>query len=364
VRIELSRNGGTSYETLFASTANDGLESWVVTAPMTANALVKVSSVDMPAVVDQSNAPFTIRVEYAVFMGVILRDNGNEVDTLEFGTAPGATDGIDEVFGEYELPPVPPVGAFDVRWQIVGVEGARRDIRDTLGGTRQQVTYTGRVQPGEGGYPFYLRWSAAQLPATGSFTLKYLSDDTLRYVNMRQQDSAVIGDASTFQIIYTLGTTVHLLVQQGWNVVSVPVTVDDVRRSAVFPTSVPNAFAYTPSGYVARDTLDYGVGYWLKFPSTQSISLTGGERNQDTIDVATGWNMIGSISDPVPVGSIVQIPSGIVVSSYFGYGSTGYTPATTIEPMKGYWVKVNQSGQLVLIGSVSAHPARMSTGVR
>jgi hypothetical protein len=363
VKIELSRNGGGSYETLFASTANDGSEPWVVTEPMTANALMKISSVSNPSVFDVSNSPFTIRVDFIVLTKIILRDNGGETDSLDFGTAPGATDGIDEIFGEYELPPIPPFGVFDVRWQVSGIQGMKRDIRDTLGGSRELATYTGKLQAGEGGFPFHLRWNPLELPDSGSFILRYLAE-TLISINMKQQDSAVITDAETFQVIYSLGTTVSSTVQQGWNIVSVPVTVADLRKIEVFPTSTSNAFAYGPSGYVARDTLDYGVGYWLKFDLAQAVSVTGGTRSQDTIDVVTGWNIIGSISDPVTVGSIVQIPSGIVVSSYFGYGSTGYTPATTIEPMKGYWVKVNQNGQLVLIGGAIARPARTSTGTQ
>jgi hypothetical protein len=363
VKIELSRDGGGSYATLFASTANDGSESWLVTEPITSNAVMRISSVSMPAVFDVSNSSFTININFTLLARMVLRDNGGDADSLEFGTAEGATDGIDTQFGEYELPPIPPFGVFDVRWQVSGIQGMKRDIRDTLGGSRELATYTGKLQAGEGGFPFHLRWNPLELPDSGSFILRYLAE-TLISINMKQQDSAVITDAETFQVIYSLGTTVSSTVQQGWNIVSVPVTVADLRKIEVFPTSTSNAFAYGPSGYVARDTLDYGVGYWLKFDLAQAVSVTGGTRSQDTIDVVTGWNIIGSISDPVTVGSIVQIPSGIVVSSYFGYGSTGYTPATTIEPMKGYWVKVNQSGQLVLIGSVSAHPARMSTGVR
>jgi hypothetical protein len=80
------------------------------------------------------------------------------------------------------------------------------------------------------------------------------------------------------------------------------------------------------------------------------VSIPGQPLAADTIDVAQGWNMIGSISTSVPVGNIVQIPTGIVASQYFGYTGGMYNPATTIDPMKGYWVKVNQNGRLVLSG--------------
>jgi hypothetical protein len=61
IEIELNRNyPGGSWETLFASTANDGTEPWTVTSPVTSNARIRVSSVSQPTVNDVSDANFTI----------------------------------------------------------------------------------------------------------------------------------------------------------------------------------------------------------------------------------------------------------------------------------------------------------------
>jgi len=60
VRIELSRDGGATWSPLFTSTPNDGLQSWNVEGPATAQALIRVASVFVPAVSDTSDAPFTI----------------------------------------------------------------------------------------------------------------------------------------------------------------------------------------------------------------------------------------------------------------------------------------------------------------
>jgi hypothetical protein len=60
VKIELSRNGGATFETLFADTPNDGSQSWTVTGPATTQARVKISSVANPSVNDLSNANFTL----------------------------------------------------------------------------------------------------------------------------------------------------------------------------------------------------------------------------------------------------------------------------------------------------------------
>ena len=137
-------------------------------------------------------------------------------------------------------------------------------------------------------------------------------------------------------------------VSTNWNLLSLPLTVANPVRAVVFPPAISSAFAFDQnSGYVVRDTLRYGEGFWLKFPSSQNISITGTARLQDSIAVRAGWNLIGAISSPVPTGSIVQIPSGIVASSYYGYNGA-YAVADTLFPGKGYWIKVSGTGHLVL----------------
>ncbi len=60
VKIELSRNGGTTYETLVANTSNDGSQTWTVSGSVTTQARIRISSVATPSVNDTSNANFTI----------------------------------------------------------------------------------------------------------------------------------------------------------------------------------------------------------------------------------------------------------------------------------------------------------------
>lgn len=141
-------------------------------------------------------------------------------------------------------------------------------------------------------------------------------------------------------------------VAAGWNMISLPVTVPDNHKQVLFPTATSNAFAYTGS-YVTRDTLSILTGYWLKFGGTQNISLTGVARVQDSIAVATGWNMIGSIGYPVLTSSITSDPGGMSVSQFFGYKQS-YVTTDTIYPGKGYWVKVDQPGKLFLSSNASS----------
>ncbi len=142
--------------------------------------------------------------------------------------------------------------------------------------------------------------------------------------------------------------TQTISVREGWNIISVPLTVADARASSLFPAASSAAYGFDPTqGYVVRDTLQNGVGYWLKFPSAQNDSIRGGVRNQDSLTVYAGWNLVGSISSSAIADSIIQIPPGIVLSSYYRYHGT-YSSADTLEPGGAYWVKISQNGRLVL----------------
>ena len=93
------------------------------------------------------------------------------------------------------------------------------------------------------------------------------------YWRVQGKNSFGNGSYSTVWSFTTDQTTGSYHMMKGWNLLSLPLTVNNPRRDALFPTAVSNAFAYNPaSGYIARDTLIVGVGYWLKF----SDSLTGG----------------------------------------------------------------------------------------
>jgi poly(beta-D-mannuronate) lyase len=135
-------------------------------------------------------------------------------------------------------------------------------------------------------------------------------------------------------------------INNSWNLVSVPVWAQSFIKDSVFQTAISNAYTFN-AGYVAKDTLQNGVGYWLKFPSIDTLSITGVPIYLDTIDVQSGWNLIGSISSEVSVTLIATVPDGILTSSFYGYKS-GYVVTPYIKPGKGYWIKVKEAGKLIL----------------
>jgi hypothetical protein len=60
VNIELSRNNGSSWETLFTGTDNDGSEDWNVDGATTSQALIRLTSVADDSEFDRSDAVFNI----------------------------------------------------------------------------------------------------------------------------------------------------------------------------------------------------------------------------------------------------------------------------------------------------------------
>jgi len=162
-----------------------------------------------------------------------------------------------------------------------------------------------------------------------------------------------VTDNHTIAVRFITGEFVasEISVQPGWNLVSVPLTMTDCHRTALFPTSVSEAFAYQGS-YVIRDVLLNCVGYWMRFAAAEVITHHGMSRVCDTVNVSDGWNMIGVLSNPTIASDVISIPPGIIHSRFFGYNGA-YGMVSTLQPGLGYWVKTAGGGKIILNSSSS-----------
>ena len=155
------------------------------------------------------------------------------------------------------------------------------------------------------------------------------------------------------------GTTssMEYMAEASWNMVSVPLIVSDFTKTAVYPSAISAAFAYA-AGYISTGTLENSVGYWVRFDSAESVLIQGTGITEDSADVTQGWNMIGCLSYPVLTSEIEGVSPTTVVASIFGYSpGSGYFAEDTLKPGYGYWVKVSNTGKLVLkTGSVMLEP--------
>lgn len=135
-------------------------------------------------------------------------------------------------------------------------------------------------------------------------------------------------------------------INNGWNILSVPLFASDMTGTTLFPTSISPFYAYN-SGYSQVTILENGKGYWAKFDSSQTVTITGYHVPGNDISVNQGWNMIGPFANEVLVSGLTTVPPNILSSPFYGYEG-GYVIPTTLLPGKGYWIKANQNGVIQL----------------
>ena len=138
--------------------------------------------------------------------------------------------------------------------------------------------------------------------------------------------------------------------QSGWNLISLPVEVEDNHYQSIFPNSEPGTlYSFTDNVYSWETEMNYGQGYWLFFNLEGTEVLTGECVSSLTISMNEGWNMISTGSYSVDISDIGD-PGGIIIeNAVFGFDENYFIPAT-LEPGQGYWLRTNSTG-FMTIGS-------------
>ncbi len=170
-------------------------------------------------------------------------------------------------------------------------------------------------------------------------------------------DTAIFAQSANPFTIYFDGTIVS--VKNRWNLVSLPVEVTDHSRTTLFPGATSDAFGYETS-YVTKDSIAEGHGYWIKYNSDNIIPISGDTLDNATINISAGWNLIGSLTNPINVGTINTVPPGIITTNFYGYNGS-YFPTDSLLQGNGYWVKTNSPGTMTLS---SASIAKRTTNPR
>ncbi len=107
--------------------------------------------------------------------------------------------------------------------------------------------------------------------------------------------------------------------------------------------------------------MEFGRGYWLKSTSLEAILIGLSQPSYEWATLngigepaAYGWNMIGSMFKSLLLPAVQVTPAG-GLKAIFGWDpSAGYIIPTSIEPGKGYWVRVDPDTKLKMtISSVT-----------
>ncbi len=143
------------------------------------------------------------------------------------------------------------------------------------------------------------------------------------------------------------GFTVNVAVNDGWNLIGLPVMVSDSHYHSVFPTSVSGTLYGYEGVYTEEEYLINGNGYWLRFNENENINLSGQEITTLSISLSEGWNLITGISQEFETDDIDD-PQGLIISGTFYEFNGTYNNVTSLEPGNGYWVKANSAGMITL----------------
>ena len=130
-----------------------------------------------------------------------------------------------------------------------------------------------------------------------------------------------------------------------WNLVSVPVEMEDYSYSSLFPNSTEGTLYSFSDGYVSEETLTPLVGYWINLIEGDSLSFSGERLFPSTLSLQSQWNLIGSMSKS---GSLSDPNEIIIPGTLYGFNN-GYFSTETIESGRGYWVSTSSEGDVELI---------------
>jgi photosystem II stability/assembly factor-like uncharacterized protein len=410
VRLQYQTSPAGIWQTIVASTpASAGTFAWAIPNAPTTQARVRISDPFDGNPIDSSTTTFTISVAAISATPESLAfdttDVGNlAADTIRLfngGTAPLVVSSVS--VGTVHFAPgrtsftIPPGGSDTLSVVFSPVASGR--IVDTLVVANSSPVASFRlplsgeakygipsqITPQNGaqfvGTPVWFSWNAVptalayrlQVAADSGFMAPLVDDSTLGETSL-QVGTLTEGTGYFWRVRATLtagptawgsawkfttaATVTQLqLVQPGWNLLSLPLLVPDPGTTVLYPTALSGAFAYTgPAGYIRRDTLSMGEGFWIKFPAAGSVGINGVQTGNDTVSIAAGWNLIGSVSASIDTGAIGQIPTGLVASPYYGYDG-GYLPSDSLRPGEGYWVKARLPGLLILAPPATVAPA-------
>ena len=129
----------------------------------------------------------------------------------------------------------------------------------------------------------------------------------------------------------------------GWNLVGLPLEVEDSSYEILFPESVDGTLYSFTAGYVLETELQVGTGYWLRFSGDGISTITGISVDNLERYLLEGWNLISGITELVDVNNIID-PSGIIIQdTFYGFGN-GYENVDVLVPGEGYWVRTSGAG--------------------
>lgn len=329
VMVELSRNSGESWETLFPSTANDGLVTWTVTGPASSKCRMRVSSLANPAVAGVSQSDFSISLTPTL---QLVAPHGGESWTR--GSTQNITWTSSHLWGavKIELNRDYPSGSWESLFPSTADNGL---LTWTVTGPS---TLHARMRVSS------LAWPSASSASAANFTIAG-------------------GEAS-----YTLALV------KDWNLVAMSV-LSEASPVEIFGANLLAIYYWDPSkaNYMVPAKLTSGYGYWVRLRAAAAVTFTGQALpSPQYLLLLPGYNGLG-VPFPQAIswndvsawrsGAVKSLPlakaAGWIGSAYWWNGSAYVAVSFTKDSLVvglGYWMQVTADGVSLAFGLPAPPP--------
>ncbi|MCH8524966.1 MAG: T9SS type A sorting domain-containing protein, partial [Balneolales bacterium] len=292
------------------------------------------------------SAPRTFRtvdlnlVENTFATAILVTDASGVNKDVIIGANAAATDGFDSEFDQL-APPQPPIGVFDVRL----VHSGQEMLQDFRPITEVSTQWRLRFSPSGNGWPVQISWDPESLAKGGIFSMRDAITGEFVNVDMRRENQVQIEFEFITELVITHTMRFELTqsYQQRWNMVSLPVQMEVESYQDVFPAARASTMFGFNSVYFTADSFSKGQGYWLFMEEPQTLEFAGVPLEVLDIDLRAGWNLVSGLSYPVPL-SVVEDPGNIIIPGTLFDFTGAYTPVTTLQPGKGYWLRTQREG--------------------
>jgi hypothetical protein len=189
---------------------------------------------------------------------------------------------------------------------------------------------------------------------------------TYAYKVYANDTSDNIGDSETRNVtkIDTEGTDLNL--SEGWNLISIPLEMDNNSINAVFPDANDGDELYVydngwisatyysnlPGWYGDLETVEPDKGYWYSATTTYTATIKGTEAGTRTVSIAEGWNLIGYtrlsaanlsvlLMNVTNEDELYTYNEGWISATYYSNLPGWYGDISEMKPGKGYWYSAN-----------------------
>ena len=141
-------------------------------------------------------------------------------------------------------------------------------------------------------------------------------------------------------------SSIDLSLSAGWNMVSVPLILDDASVAAVFPGAAA-VYTWRPEmkSYVTPESIEPDTGYWVAVTGATNYHIEGLAFTGYIAALSPGWHLLGSVDGgAVDLSQPKDAPADSVQPFAYHWNpvTKGYDMVTTVDPGLGCWVAATQ----------------------